>query len=97
MARLLGVPLTSGVLPLHKHRDHFKMVQDKVKKRILCMNPTKYLMKRISENALVLLWVSVLIYYGSSKLIYYDLLIYSLDLLRQDGAVIPASDFGLRH
>lgn len=61
MARLLGVPLTSGVLPLHKHkhRDHFKMVQDKVKERILCMNPTKRLMKWISEEALVLLWVSV--------------------------------------
>lgn len=66
MARLLALPLTSGVLALHKHRDHFKMVQGRVKEGILFMNLTKHLVKRISEEALVLLWVSVLIYYGSS-------------------------------
>lgn len=65
MARLLGLPLISGVLALHKDRAHFKMVQARVKKGILCMNPTKHLVKQISEEALVLLWVSVLIYYSS--------------------------------
>lgn len=65
MARLLGLPLTPGVLALHKDRAHSKVVQARVKKRILCMNPTKHLVKQISEEALVLLWVSVLIYYSS--------------------------------
>lgn len=77
MARLLGLPLTSGVLALHKDRDHFKMVQDRVNEGILCMNPTKHLVKQISEEALVWIGVSVLIYYSSSKLIYYNLLIYN--------------------
>lgn len=81
MARILGLPSTSGALALPKDRDHFKMVQGRVKEGIFCMNLTKHHVKQISEEALVLLWVSVLIYYSSSKFIYYDLLIYSLDLL----------------
>lgn len=56
MARLLGLPLTSGALALHKDRDYFKMVQARVKEGIFCMNPTKHLVERISEEALVLLW-----------------------------------------
>lgn len=76
MAWLLGLPLTSGVLALHKDRDHFKMVQDRVKEGILSLNPTEYLVKWISDEVPVMLWVSVLIYNGNSKLIYYDLLIY---------------------